>query len=372
MAARTVHITYKTRCFEWPTQSCSKLFLVYPTLQGCRLRFAYILLFLFVSWRHASSVRLQVSLRCISSCESVRGRTRRLSAVLSGRKTQDEDTRCRLHGGSDGSACFGAIGIVAEQVTIGIFNLIMAVFIDNVTDGSTKKRQRQLGQNQPKTEWAPCQQGFSRICLFGCLLPCLLPCFLASLFPCFLVSLFPCFLASLLPCFLASWFPLLRLLRLLACFLVSLFPCFLVSSIPGFLASLAPCFACFLACLLASLCRLLPCFVCFLASLACLLCSLARLLAWPSCMPACLPARRSVGRFVCWSVCLFALLAVCAHAYAQLSGHCQHLETHHPHKHRPQGGTCTPMMPCSFGLKFCHRTLRRVKLPNWMATSSWS
>eukprot|EP00913_Durusdinium_trenchii_P024092 g22627.t1 len=38
-------------------------------------------------------------------------------------------------------------------VTIGIFNLIMAVFIDNVTDGSTKKRQRQLGQNAPKTEY---------------------------------------------------------------------------------------------------------------------------------------------------------------------------------------------------------------------------
>ncbi|CAE7428869.1 unnamed protein product [Symbiodinium sp. KB8] len=38
-------------------------------------------------------------------------------------------------------------------VTIGIFNLIMAVFIDNVTDGSTKKRQRQLGANAPKTEW---------------------------------------------------------------------------------------------------------------------------------------------------------------------------------------------------------------------------
>eukprot|EP00439_Symbiodinium_sp_Y106_P039801 s3872_g4.t2 len=38
-------------------------------------------------------------------------------------------------------------------VTIGIFNLIMAVFIDNVTDGSTKKRQRQLGQNAPRTEW---------------------------------------------------------------------------------------------------------------------------------------------------------------------------------------------------------------------------
>ncbi|CAE7909947.1 CACNA1F, partial [Symbiodinium necroappetens] len=36
-------------------------------------------------------------------------------------------------------------------VTIGIFNLIMAVFIDNVTDGSTKKRQRELGQNAPKT-----------------------------------------------------------------------------------------------------------------------------------------------------------------------------------------------------------------------------
>ena len=29
-----------------------------------------------------------------------------------------------------------------------------AVFIDNVTDGSTKKRQRQLGQNAPRTEWA--------------------------------------------------------------------------------------------------------------------------------------------------------------------------------------------------------------------------
>eukprot|EP00434_Breviolum_minutum_P021753 symbB.v1.2.019201.t1/scaffold1512.1/size114451/12 len=38
-------------------------------------------------------------------------------------------------------------------VTIGIFNLIMAVFIDNVADGSTKKRQRQLGQNAPKTAW---------------------------------------------------------------------------------------------------------------------------------------------------------------------------------------------------------------------------
>jgi len=38
-------------------------------------------------------------------------------------------------------------------VTIGIFNLIMAVFIDNVTEGSTKKRQRQLGANGPKTEY---------------------------------------------------------------------------------------------------------------------------------------------------------------------------------------------------------------------------
>jgi len=38
-------------------------------------------------------------------------------------------------------------------VTIGIFNLIMAVFIDNVADGSTKKRQRELGENAPKTEW---------------------------------------------------------------------------------------------------------------------------------------------------------------------------------------------------------------------------
>lgn len=38
-------------------------------------------------------------------------------------------------------------------VTIGIFNLIMAVFIDNVTDGSTKKRQRELGLNAPRTGW---------------------------------------------------------------------------------------------------------------------------------------------------------------------------------------------------------------------------
>jgi len=38
-------------------------------------------------------------------------------------------------------------------VTIGIFNLIMAVFIDNVTDGSTKKRQRELGANAPRTAW---------------------------------------------------------------------------------------------------------------------------------------------------------------------------------------------------------------------------
>ncbi|CAE7656093.1 CACNA1C [Symbiodinium pilosum] len=38
-------------------------------------------------------------------------------------------------------------------VTIGIFNLIMAVFIDNVADGSTKKRQRELGENAPRTEY---------------------------------------------------------------------------------------------------------------------------------------------------------------------------------------------------------------------------
>ena len=38
-------------------------------------------------------------------------------------------------------------------VTIGIFNLIMAVFIDNVTDGSTKKRQQELGLNAPRTGW---------------------------------------------------------------------------------------------------------------------------------------------------------------------------------------------------------------------------
>eukprot|EP00435_Cladocopium_sp_Y103_P018739 s1457_g4.t1 len=53
---------------------------------------------------------------------------------------------------------FGGLFILAYIllflfVTIGIFNLIMAVFIDNVTDGSTKKRQRELGANAPRTAW---------------------------------------------------------------------------------------------------------------------------------------------------------------------------------------------------------------------------
>eukprot|EP00928_Gymnodinium_smaydae_P042748 TRINITY_DN28752_c0_g1_i1.p1 TRINITY_DN28752_c0_g1~~TRINITY_DN28752_c0_g1_i1.p1 ORF type:complete len:430 (+),score=67.82 TRINITY_DN28752_c0_g1_i1:758-2047(+) len=38
-------------------------------------------------------------------------------------------------------------------VTIGIFNLIMAVFIDNVNDGSMKKKQNQLGLTAEKTEY---------------------------------------------------------------------------------------------------------------------------------------------------------------------------------------------------------------------------
>lgn len=36
-----------------------------------------------------------------------------------------------------------------------------AVFIDNVTEGSTKKRQRQLGANGPKTEYASLVQPMS-------------------------------------------------------------------------------------------------------------------------------------------------------------------------------------------------------------------
>lgn len=38
-------------------------------------------------------------------------------------------------------------------ITIGIFNLIMAVFIDNVNDGSVKKKQYTLGMTADKTEF---------------------------------------------------------------------------------------------------------------------------------------------------------------------------------------------------------------------------
>ena len=63
------------------------------------------------------------------------------------------------------SVCSNQRVPVFFEVTIGIFNLIMAVFIDNVTDGSTKKRQRQLGQNAPKTEfvaWKEIRSGDTR------------------------------------------------------------------------------------------------------------------------------------------------------------------------------------------------------------------
>lgn len=39
-------------------------------------------------------------------------------------------------------------------VTVGIFNLIIAVFINNVNEGSTKKKQHQLGMTASKTELA--------------------------------------------------------------------------------------------------------------------------------------------------------------------------------------------------------------------------
>jgi len=62
---------------------------------------------------------------------------------------------------------FGYI-IVYLFVTIGIFNLIMAVFIDNVNDGSVKKKQYNLGLSAEKTELhlaekiqALCEQTFN-------------------------------------------------------------------------------------------------------------------------------------------------------------------------------------------------------------------
>ncbi|CAJ1339313.1 unnamed protein product [Effrenium voratum] len=58
----------------------------------------------------------------------------------------------RLRKDHGGVFMFGYI-LLFLFVTIGIFNLIMAVFIDNVADGSTKKRQRELGENAPRTEW---------------------------------------------------------------------------------------------------------------------------------------------------------------------------------------------------------------------------
>eukprot|EP00440_Ansanella_granifera_P049345 gb/GFBE01053464.1/.p1 GENE.gb/GFBE01053464.1/~~gb/GFBE01053464.1/.p1 ORF type:complete len:548 (+),score=121.07 gb/GFBE01053464.1/:1-1644(+) len=54
-------------------------------------------------------------------------------------------------------------------ITIGIFNLIMAVFIDNVNDGSMKKKQYSLGSTAPKTEYM-LSTAFSEKCM-KCLAP---------------------------------------------------------------------------------------------------------------------------------------------------------------------------------------------------------
>ncbi|CAE7030629.1 Scn11a [Symbiodinium natans] len=69
-------------------------------------------------------------------------------ADLDGRPLQE-----RLRREDGGGIFMFAYILLFLFVTIGIFNLIMAVFIDNVADGSTKKRQRELGENAPRTEW---------------------------------------------------------------------------------------------------------------------------------------------------------------------------------------------------------------------------
>lgn len=68
-------------------------------------------------------------------------------------KGQPLQEQLRIRSPQGGGIFMVAYMLLFLFVTIGIFNLIMAVFIDNVTEGSTKKRQRQLGANGPKTEY---------------------------------------------------------------------------------------------------------------------------------------------------------------------------------------------------------------------------
>jgi len=60
--------------------------------------------------------------------------------------------RIRREVGGAGGLWMTAYILVFLFITIGIFNLIMAVFIDNVNDGSVKKKQFTLGMTADKTE----------------------------------------------------------------------------------------------------------------------------------------------------------------------------------------------------------------------------
>jgi len=71
-------------------------------------------------------------------------------ADYDGRPLQE---RIRMSHGSSGVLFVISYILVFLFITIGIFNLIMAVFIDSVNDGSLKKKQRDLGLTAEKTEY---------------------------------------------------------------------------------------------------------------------------------------------------------------------------------------------------------------------------
>lgn len=71
-------------------------------------------------------------------------------ADYDGRPLQE---RIRMSHGSSGVMFVISYILVFLFITIGIFNLIMAVFIDSVNDGSLKKKQRDLGLTAEKTEY---------------------------------------------------------------------------------------------------------------------------------------------------------------------------------------------------------------------------
>eukprot|EP00930_Biecheleria_cincta_P035594 TRINITY_DN24476_c0_g1_i1.p1 TRINITY_DN24476_c0_g1~~TRINITY_DN24476_c0_g1_i1.p1 ORF type:complete len:626 (+),score=108.42 TRINITY_DN24476_c0_g1_i1:61-1938(+) len=71
-------------------------------------------------------------------------------ADYDGRPLQE---RLRMSHGGSGVLFVISYILVFLFITIGIFNLIMAVFIDSVNEGSLKKKQRDLGLTAEKTEY---------------------------------------------------------------------------------------------------------------------------------------------------------------------------------------------------------------------------